>query len=229
MGNQWPRPAICGTFIGLVTAVTACSPAGVLSASPSPGAIDPGAVAAYQRANQALLERARQGVRATVVLQHADGSAGQGYDEYINGTPLRLREIRPDYEAIGVGDTVCRREPDAGLTCEQAEFYLGLREVEESGVRRAQSSFADCGMSRCRRIDIEQTAGDAAELTEFLGGNQPVTVDGERYVMTLLVREDGLPFALTESTWSGTGTTEGLATYTFDYDTPVNPIELPAE
>lgn len=189
---------------------------------------DPRALAAYREASRELLERARHGVRAEVVLEYPDGSSGKGLDEYISTTPLRLREIRPSYEAVGVGDTVCTKQAGEAMACDEGDFYIGIREFDESAIRRAQFSMEACAASSCRRVDIEQQTVPWEALQSLLQGQVQEEREA-RQILSLLIREDGLPYSFTESTWSEGRLVEALATYRFDYDVEVNPIELPIE
>lgn len=200
--------------------------AGCVHVSPDRlSATESDALAAYRSAGLVLLARERTGVRAFVTLEYPDGTKGEGVDEYINGTPVRLREVRRDYEAVAVGDTLCVRRDSEPMECSQNEIYLGIREIDEQAVRRAVSSMAACGSSVCRQIDIEQDSIDIAAL--FEGAHKaPRTL---RYELRLLIRDDGLPYSITESRWSGSELVEPLSNFRFDYEADVGPIELPPE
>lgn len=191
--------------------------------------VNPAAIMAYHEADQALLKRARRGVRSTMTMVGPDGSSIEGFDEVISGTPNRLREVRPDYEAVGVGDVICTQAKGSSApVCEEGEFEPGLTELGDSRILRATSTVARCGRATCRRVRIEQAHTPWAETVKLLKREKASMEEGRR-VIILLITEDDLPYSLVEWESSDGKRVEGKATYLFDYDTSVPPIDLPSQ
>ena len=226
MPSDRPRRVTQKLCVVMLLALAACA---CERMPKTPSAVDPAAIEAYHKADQALLERARRGVRSTLTFVDLDGTTHEGVNEIISGTPHRMREVRPDYEAVGVGDVICTQTQDSNVpVCEEGEFEPGLRMLDDSAIVLASSTVAKCGRATCRRIRIEQTSTPWADVEKVLKRKQ-ASADEVRLVVSLLVTDDGLPYSQAEWRWSGGKHVEGQATYLFDYDTPVSPIELPPE
>ncbi|GAB1596761.1 hypothetical protein [Lysobacter claricitrinus] len=202
---------------------------GVLAVVPSSAMRpDPVAVLLFRLANARLLERERTGVHARVALQHDDGTTTGGYDDYLNASPIRLREVRSDYRAVAVVDRVCVDQP-VGPYCADDTIELGLRPFDDGQVVAAHRLIGICNGELCRRVRIELSdmvvfaAGPGMSPPENAG--QPATTR----VLDVTIRADGLPVVFEESRIGDDGDGPRVATFRFDYATPIAPIELPAD
>lgn len=195
-------------------------------AASTPDAVDRAAIDAYRAANARLLERMERGLRATVHLVRPDGTVADGFDEYMQGRSVRLREVRPDRESIVVGTRICSRAPGAAFQCSTGEVELGLRAVDDTQVYAATRTEADCGRERCTDIAIVQR-DVPDDLRAFLEAGGTRVDPTSRYELLLRVRPDGLPVSLREVRRTDDGLVEPDATFVFDYDTAIGPIRLP--
>lgn len=187
------------------------------------------AITLYQATNAALLTRGKDGLSADLHLRYPDGTEAQGHDDYLMGSPARLREIRRDSEVIVVGDRMCTRTATSPFACEANEdaIYQGLRPIDAEKVFTAIRSRRPCGGMQCDVVELRQIEPDMP--SDFLSevGRSATNMSWRIQRTELLVRPDGLPFSLTEGMWKDGALVQPEATFVFDYSSPAKSIELP--
>ncbi len=202
------------------------SPAEFRARYPAPPLLDE-AVTAFSQAHRYLIDRSIKGFSADVVLVAPDGTMGYGTDYYLGGARRRLREIRPGHEAIAIDATVCRRTLSApAWQCDPHTdgFYLGLPKIYRDAILDVEHGRLLCKTGICDAYRIKQAytlANDGVAITAV-----PETYF---HIYTLTRDQDGKPIVFAErysTTWQRTMPD---ATYVFDFDTPIEPFDLPSE
>jgi hypothetical protein len=177
-----------------------------------------------EAAQKAMLRASRRGSRSAMRIER-DGAVIEGENHYIAGRTKRMREIRPGYTAVIVGDTLCYTEFMKPPSCQQAHYTFGLPDINWKAVSAASRAPAACAHGECtlleithhrtmavpirgRIIDMVDPATSLVEQITIDAASRPVTITSREYLDGELVAS---------------------AQETFDFHSPVEPIELPAD
>lgn len=178
---------------------------------------------ALEGARRALRRAARAGLGSSMRLEQADGSVIRGVNHYrLDGGVARMREVRPGYTAVIVGETLCYIDPMAEPDCRPAAYDFGLPQFTWGAVVRAVRETVQCDQGRCIALEVKEF-----EVLTFESGLVLVDPGAHRLVRLVLEADTRRPISVTSAHFRD-GEQEATATEVFDYRADVPPIELPA-
>ena len=211
-----------GTSVDFPASPAYLSAADFRASAPEPAGLDE-AIAAFDKANALLLENARDGAGAQVALVFPDASTSYGRDYFFSGPPIRLHEIRAGYESIAIGNDVCSRDIGKQWGCIQDSFWIGLRPlIRDAIVSWGRGQFL-CEQGTCNVYRIVQ----AATLKE--DGNLSISSDPDanHYDFAIFTTSDGSLLMSTESRTVNGRIAEPIASFVYDFKSPVASFDLP--
>jgi hypothetical protein len=180
----------------------------------------------YSRVQAALLKHSEHGAQATVSLLSADGSIHQGYDEFFSTDEESTKEVRDNYIAIQVGKTSCVQTAGKMKCRQESALHLGLVDVTKSHVARVWSKDIRCLSTSvpCRFLKIQVTSAESQNNSSEGYSAEPDLV-GHEYELVFLL-QDYLPLYYKQTDHYRISVSS-TAFYTYAFDKPVKPIQLP--
>lgn len=178
---------------------------------------------ALEGARRAFRRAARVGVGSSMRLERADGTVIRGVNHFrLDGGVARMREVRPGYTAVIVGESLCYVDAMEAPDCEASDFEFGLPRFTWGAVVKAVRETVDCGQGRCTALEVKEF-----EVLTLDAGLVLVDPGAYRLVRVVLEPQTRRPISITDMRFRD-GERVATATEVFDYEAEVPPIELPA-
>jgi hypothetical protein len=132
-------------------------------------------------AQSILIEKTKDGGRASVALYAADGSYYEGEDQF-SSSPSWIWERRDNYEAVATEAGVCLFR-DKKWSCTDSDYSIGLPDIAADDVTEAHAYQAMCRAVPC--LALHFVVANAIEVNgERMLSSNPFR-GGRRFVITL--------------------------------------------
>lgn len=176
------------------------------------------------RGQRAFMSASRDGGKSMTRIDRFDGSIVEGESHFFSGRLPRLREIRPGYTAIIVGDRLCYLQAMDEPSCGPANYYLGLPEIDASLVADAKRHMADCAFGECLVLEI----ATVRTMSLPIKGKERTLVDSDAQIeYTITIDPESMKPVSVVTLEYRSGSPVARAEEIFDLDAVVDPIELP--
>lgn len=188
------------------------------------------AKAAFAQAEVRFRALARQGLRADVQWMPDGMVMALGTNEYrLDGTSLRMREVRPNYVAVGDAARWCfLRTGEKIWLCETpGQLDPGLTRIDWAAVTRIRSMPEPCGENECTRWRFDGLVAVDPRESKPRKRRYHASTKDRGFSLSLLLEPDGTPRELLRMDRLSQYRVSSL-TLKFGRDETIAPIEWPA-